>query len=496
MKKFLIVFFLISVFILMASSLSIFAQTAPTAYLTANATTTITVAPGQTINYDWRSAGAVSAVSSYTIDAPDICPDNHGGTGPFSWIAGTAPGSASITIQPCQMGRTYTISYTVTSSSGQTHTAQIAVRVSLTGTPTASLTVNNSEEKTVAPGQSVTYVWSSTNTTAASSWYYIDSPDTCPNHAGGTGPFPWVANSTSGSLATTISPCQAGHTYTMTFSVGSSPAATAWDRVVVRVTGTIPISSATGSSVTTVSPISTTVGTIQTSATSQSSYASSLVNIVNNLIQTYRTIVGLPQRTTPTPTSSYIPVRSSPLPSPVVAPSGCTISSSCFDNSNPTESCDSLSYDTSTSTISSYGSQGRLLCPPESCHMVTRTICPEWEKADCSTTINEQYACLYEASQRMRADGSIDIAGLPVASAAEAAPQPANAESGSLWVAPAYRILDAGVGGQFISGYDVWCTYSDRELAVSECGASSVGSYCLPNWNPPGCINSPTPINQ
>jgi hypothetical protein len=190
--------------------------------------------------------------------------------------------------------------------------------------------------------------------------------------------------------------------------------------------------------------------------------------------------------TTPTTQTTINPSTPSSLP-PVAVPQNCSIVSSCKDNSDPTQDCDSTSYDTSSSTVSVYGPQGRILCPQDVCHMVVRTECPEWERSECDSVLNEQDSCLYLASQRTSESGSFDISGLPISSATEAASPPTDAAPGSLWVAPAYRIVDVGTGGQFISGNDVWCKYSNQQLAI-DCGASMVGGYCLPNWNPPGCI--------
>jgi hypothetical protein len=82
----------------------------PEASLTANGEHNLVVGVGATINYQWSSAGAMSATSSYTVD----------GAGPYAWVANSIDGSTSGVAATSQVGHTYVITYTVTDSSGRT----------------------------------------------------------------------------------------------------------------------------------------------------------------------------------------------------------------------------------------------------------------------------------------------------------------------------------------------------------------------------------------
>jgi hypothetical protein len=102
---------------------------APTASLTANGSTMLTVAPGTVINYAWASNGATATSTYYVIGSPDTCPDNHGSAGPFPWVASIPNGTMSGTVQSCQAGHTYDIMFTATSAAGVKASATIFVTV-------------------------------------------------------------------------------------------------------------------------------------------------------------------------------------------------------------------------------------------------------------------------------------------------------------------------------------------------------------------------------
>jgi len=83
---------------------------------------------------------------------------------------------------------------------------------------------------TVNVGDSIFYNWSATNADSADSSYSImqGGADNCTDANGsmhtGTGPFPWEAHTTYGSIATSgiVKPCQAGHTYAISYSAANS----------------------------------------------------------------------------------------------------------------------------------------------------------------------------------------------------------------------------------------------------------------------------------
>jgi len=86
---------------------------------TANGSTYVNASVGDTVNFNWSAANApagATASSIYSVNLQDSC--GWTGTGPFSWSANTLNGSVGATILPCQAGRTYTMTYTVQSSSG------------------------------------------------------------------------------------------------------------------------------------------------------------------------------------------------------------------------------------------------------------------------------------------------------------------------------------------------------------------------------------------
>jgi hypothetical protein len=90
----------------------------PTASLTVNGTHEVWVKVGESVKYDWKSTGAVSATSFYTVDSPDTC---TGDVGPFIWNVNTLSGSEqSIGKFTCQSGHTYTATFKVTDANGKT----------------------------------------------------------------------------------------------------------------------------------------------------------------------------------------------------------------------------------------------------------------------------------------------------------------------------------------------------------------------------------------
>ena len=203
--------------------------TPPTATLTANGQTDLTIDAGDSITYAWSSTNALSAKGIFTTDS-DAC---GVGSGPIDWeFANTPAGSGKIVPGPCSAGHTYTFKYTVTGTNGQTATATLVVRVR-SNTPTATLTANGLTDITITPGDTPTYVWSSTNGVSAKGTFTTDSP-AC--GASGTGPIDWsYGNTLAGSNSYTSSTCNAGHTYYFTYTVTGKNGQTALATLTVRV---------------------------------------------------------------------------------------------------------------------------------------------------------------------------------------------------------------------------------------------------------------------
>ncbi len=137
-----------------------------------------------------------------------------------------------------------------------------AVTISAAGAPAASLTVavngsTPSSEITVDPGQSLTYVWNGTNVVSASSNYTADSADYCPNSSssGTSDTFSFQISTRSGATTTRpVSPCRAGHTYTVNYNVTGANGQTAKASVIIHVT-------TTGATAISVAPTTATHGT-------------------------------------------------------------------------------------------------------------------------------------------------------------------------------------------------------------------------------------------
>jgi hypothetical protein len=123
---------------------------APTATFTANGSQSISVIPGQTINYAWSSTNANSYTATYT----NTC--GIGGT----WGAanGSAGGTNSATVSSSQAGCTYVITYNATNSAtGINASATVTVSV---GTIACSLSVNHAS---VYSNNSDTWVYTGTS---------------------------------------------------------------------------------------------------------------------------------------------------------------------------------------------------------------------------------------------------------------------------------------------------------------------------------------------
>ncbi|HEY4487721.1 MAG TPA: peptidoglycan-binding protein, partial [Candidatus Paceibacterota bacterium] len=106
---------------------------------------------------------------------------------------------------------------------------------SSTAIPTATLTANGSDNIIVKVGDFINYVWSSTNGVSAASTYTVVPMDTCGSVAG---PNWWSGGNTlSGSIPQygPILACQAGRTYTVSYTVTGANSQKAVDTAIVRV---------------------------------------------------------------------------------------------------------------------------------------------------------------------------------------------------------------------------------------------------------------------
>jgi hypothetical protein len=83
--------------------------------------------------------------------------------------------------------------------------------------PDVTLSVNGTTALTAPVGTPLTYTWSSTNASSASSTVTVSpsSPDACGIHDG-----PWVVDTISGTTEPVeLAPCQSGFVYTLSVTV-------------------------------------------------------------------------------------------------------------------------------------------------------------------------------------------------------------------------------------------------------------------------------------
>ena len=131
------------------SSLAAFAQTAMTASLTLTGgaytnTTSVTTATGTAFTYNWSSTNAIGGKANIQISkggssvASDACGNLSGDFS--SAINGISGSLGPVTIASCEAGYTYTITYSVTNSSGQTVLATPVVINVIGGTTSGTTT--------------------------------------------------------------------------------------------------------------------------------------------------------------------------------------------------------------------------------------------------------------------------------------------------------------------------------------------------------------------
>lgn len=192
---------------------------------------------------------APSTVACGTTDTLDSCGGNT------CSVAGTYCASGTCSGGVCSGGCTPTCPATSTVNCGTTdtldscggNTCSVVGTYCASGTcsggtcsggctpPTATLTANGSHSITVSVGATVNYSWSSTNGTSWSSSYTVD----------GSGGGAWTASTASGTSSGTIAASQAGHTYVITYTVGSASCGSASDSDTIVVNPCTPSCSAT-----------------------------------------------------------------------------------------------------------------------------------------------------------------------------------------------------------------------------------------------------------
>jgi len=151
------------------------ASAAPTAAITANGSTNLTVNVGDTIGYAWSGTNGASAKATYAIDST-ACGDSTTTAAPWGY-GNTLSGSYYVVAASCTAGHTYTYTYTVTGTDGTTATATVKVYVNLTTIPPPVPSISASCS---TDGTQVTLSWPSV-TTATSYGPRVDSVTSCPS---------------------------------------------------------------------------------------------------------------------------------------------------------------------------------------------------------------------------------------------------------------------------------------------------------------------------
>jgi len=152
----------------------------PTATLTANGQSDLTINPGDSVTYAWGSTNAVSSSASFTTDSPACGATTNG---PFNWtLPQGLSGSTPFTPGSCSNGHTYTFTYTAVNESGQSASAKLIVHIAsnVTAAPTATLTSNGQNIISVSDSDTVFFNWSSTNGANASLSYTVDDGPSYP----------------------------------------------------------------------------------------------------------------------------------------------------------------------------------------------------------------------------------------------------------------------------------------------------------------------------
>ena len=198
----------------------------PTASFTAQKGTSgwvnmLTVSPGDQVSYKWSTQNANTASSTITVNQADSCP-----SGVFAGIAKSVGGQANLQVKDCQAGRTYTLSYQALQQPGNRPSppAVVVLKVNPLPVPTGTLTVQNLTRRGAAGANTeanvsdtLVYKWSADSASAASSTVSVDRVDACRPGDQRTA-FPWVAATARGQVNARVTECQAGRTYTVSFT--------------------------------------------------------------------------------------------------------------------------------------------------------------------------------------------------------------------------------------------------------------------------------------
>lgn len=181
----------------------------PVAVLTANGQQNLTVHSGDSITYRWSSSGANAWESWYTADAPD-CPGGVGLAGEYKpWVASTENGTSTEVIKPCQVGRTYAITYQANNSSAGTGKAvTITIVVLPGGQATVGPTPTPTRTQTPRPQQSG-FCATRTSTCPGSGYTWMEGVYGC------------LSNMNQGEICSTDNQC---------VSLGLGPSAQCWAR--------------------------------------------------------------------------------------------------------------------------------------------------------------------------------------------------------------------------------------------------------------------------
>jgi hypothetical protein len=241
---------------------------APSVYLVSSKvapyspTTYIETTVGDTVEFRWNAGGADLISSYYTVDAPDTCTGTGTGvgTGPHAWVANTLMGSTTLSVVPCQLGRTYTYVYegidTVTGKSARALTMVRVINPPPAPQPALikAAVVNAANVDVtgrlgyieVVPGDKIRIAWDATGAESQTAEITSDGTDSC----GTTGlTLQEVNNEVKSEAFRDIEPCQAGRIYTVALKVKrpavSSPTVESKLLIKVRPNPSVPLPTAT-----------------------------------------------------------------------------------------------------------------------------------------------------------------------------------------------------------------------------------------------------------
>ncbi len=212
-------------------------------------TTYIETTVGDSVEFRWNAGNADLMSSYYTVDQPDSCAGfgSGSGAGPFTWVANTLTGSTSLSVVPCQAGRTYTYVYEgIDTSTGKSSRAITMVRVvnpvgAQPGLIKAALVNGSNQDVTprlgyieVVPGDTLRIAWDASGASSTAAEIVSDGTDNCGSAAL---TLQEVAGSVNSEVFRRIEPCQAGRIYTVSLRVTrpASTASTIESKLLIRV---------------------------------------------------------------------------------------------------------------------------------------------------------------------------------------------------------------------------------------------------------------------